>query len=216
MTVPMMEYLQPALEAVSLMWMELAMFVVASICYVVFTKKGEVAPPAQKKVFDTSTDASSTEKELMNKIAQNDYRVVVRLWQRVKSQDSSPNVPLIGVVNAMRMLGWTTASIVEDLKSALDCNPTLADGISEMLSIPGKEGLDDAKLIGEVIALLEGRSRVVESTAWNKLMAAQIRQKDIEGLAVTVSNLKQGIVVPVRARAALIANATQNGRLEVA
>jgi len=218
MAVPMMEYLQPALEAVSLMWMELAMFVIASICYVVFTKKGAGMSGKQeaKKVADTSTDASSTEKELMNKIAQKDYRVVVRLWQRVKSQDTAPNVPLIGVVNAMRMLGWPTTSIVEDLKSALDCNPTLADGISEMLSLPGKEGLDDAKLIGEVIALLEGRSRAVEVAAWKTLMAAQIRQKDIEGLAATVNSLKPGVFVPARAHAALIANAAQKGQLEVA
>merc|ERR1719248_209796 len=113
--------------------MELAMFVIASICYVVFTKKGAGMSGKQE--------------------AQKDDRVVVRLWQRVKSQDTAPNVPLIGVVNAMRMLGWPTASIVEDLRSALDCNPSLANGISEMLTISGKEGLDDAKLIGEVIAL---------------------------------------------------------------
>merc|ERR1740138_1835935 len=117
------------------------MFLIALICYAVFTKKGAglSGGPKAKKVFDTSTDASSTEKELMNKIAQNDYRVVVRLWQRVKSQDSAPNVPLIGVVNAMRMLGWPTASIVEEIKSALDCNPALSEGIMEMLSVGGKE-----------------------------------------------------------------------------
>merc|ERR1719393_776431 len=162
--------------------MELAMFFIALVCYAVFTKKGAGLSGGPKS----------------KKIAQNDYRVVVRLWQRVKSQDTAPNVPLIGVVNAMRMLGWPTSSIVEDLKSALDCNPTLADGISEMLSIPGKEGLDDAKLIGEVIALLEGRSRAVESAAWNRLMAAQIRQKDIAGLESTVRGLKPGVVVPAR------------------
>jgi len=213
-----MDYLQPALEALSLMWMEIAMFIIASVCYVVFTKKGAGMPPTgvKKMAAEKSSDASSTEKELMNKIAQNDYRVVVRLWQRVKSQDTAPNVPLIGVVNAMRMLGWPTSSIVEDLKSALDCNPTLADGISEMLSIPGKEGLDDAKLISEVILLLQGRSRAVESAAWNRLMAAQIRQKDTEGLAATVQSLKPGVVVPVRARAALVAHAVQKGQLEVA
>merc|ERR1719261_1838089 len=166
----MIEYLQPALEAVSLMWMELAMFVIASICYVVFTKKGAgISDKSEaKKLADTSTDASSTEKELMNKIAQKDYRVVVRLWQRVKSQDSAPNVPLIGVVNAMRMLGWPNPSIVEDLKSALDCNPTLAGGISEMLNVSGKEGLDDPKLIAEVMALLDGQGATVEPSAWNK------------------------------------------------
>merc|ERR1719375_1945547 len=193
------------------------MFLIASLCYAVFTKKGAglSGGPKPKKVVYASTDASSTEKELMNKIAQKDYRVVVRLWQRVKSQDTAPNVPLIGVVNAMRMLGWPTTSIVEDLKSALDCNPTLADGISEMLSLPGKEGLDDAKLIGEVIALLEGRSRAVESAAWNRLMAAQIRQKDIAGLEATVQSLKAGVVVPARARAALVAHAAQQGHLDV-
>merc|ERR1719387_3054910 len=194
------------------------MFIVASICYAVFSRKGAGMSPGQKpkKVADNFADASSTEKELMNKIAQNDHRVVVRLWQRVKSQDSAPNVPLIGVVNAMRMLGWPTSSIVEDLKSALDCNPTLAQGVSEMLSISGKDGLDDPKLISEVIALLDGCSAAVEPGAWNKLMAAQIRQKDIEGLAATVQNLKPGVNIPARAHAALIANAAQKGQLQVA
>eukprot|EP00746_Dinoflagellata_sp_MGD_P158203 gnl/MRDRNA2_/MRDRNA2_86416_c0_seq1.p1 gnl/MRDRNA2_/MRDRNA2_86416_c0~~gnl/MRDRNA2_/MRDRNA2_86416_c0_seq1.p1 ORF type:complete len:1075 (+),score=265.47 gnl/MRDRNA2_/MRDRNA2_86416_c0_seq1:152-3376(+) len=218
MAVPMMEYAERMLEAASLMWMELAMFLIALICYVVFSKKGTgfSGGPKAKKIAEGSADASSTEKELMNKIAQNDYRVVVRLWQRVKSQDTAPNVPLIGVVNAMRMLGWPTANIVEDLKSALDCNPSLADGISDMMSVSGKEGLDDAKLIQEVIGLLESRGAKVEFGAWGRLMAAHLRQKDIEGLAATVAGLKPGVVVPSRVHAALITHAAQKGDLEVA
>ena len=54
------------------------------------------------------------------------------------------------------------------------------------LSISGKDGLDDPKLICEVIALLDGCSAAVEPGAWNKLMAAQIRQKDIPACSQTL------------------------------
>lgn len=214
----LMEYLHPVLDAASLMWMELAMFVGAAICYVVFTKSSQLQGTGvkSKKIDDPGTDASSTEKELLNKINQNDHRVVVRLWQRVKSQDTAPNVPIIGVVNAMRMLGWPISSIVEELKSALDCNPALLDGIMEMLSLPGKEGIDDAKLLNAVISMLEERGHQVEAGAWNKLMAAQLRQKDIDGLIATEQNLRQGIVVNSRIRAALVAASAQRGRLDAA
>jgi len=84
--------------------MELAMFLVAALCYVVFTKRTAlpVSPPKGKKVVDMSSDASSTEQELVNKIAQNDYRVVVRhQHQRIVSLLGTGTVLLVAVATVL-------------------------------------------------------------------------------------------------------------------
>merc|ERR1719162_1035984 len=104
--------------------MELAMFAGAAVAYVIFVKGISMPSRAAKKAHSSGSsvsDVHTTEKELLAHLAKGDHRSVVRLWQRVKSLDRAPAVPLINVVGAMRTLGWPANNIVEELKSAVEC-----------------------------------------------------------------------------------------------
>merc|ERR1719387_3503141 len=190
-----------AIDAASLMWMELVMFGGAALCYIIFSK-GLVLSARTKKLGDSRSlsDVNSTGKELLAHLAKGDYRSAVRLWQRVKSLDRAPAVPLLGVIGAMRMLGWPTSSIVEEMRSAMDCNPALSDCVAEALRASGKDGLEDPKLIGGIIQLLEEHGIAVENQGYLRLLSAQLRQKDFDGLVKTAKKLGPGVQLPVRVR----------------
>merc|ERR1719379_2459532 len=124
-------------------------------------------------------------RELQRKLSAGDHRAVYKLWQRLKSLDTTPHGCLAGVVRAMKQLGKPAPEILAELKSAMECNATISDGLVDLLEALQSEkngALDDALITG-VMELLEGQKQsgngsVDVSKKRLALLAAAVRQSN--------------------------------------
>mmetsp|Transcript_29064 Transcript_29064/g.92682 ORF Transcript_29064/g.92682 Transcript_29064/m.92682 type:complete len:1084 (+) Transcript_29064:133-3384(+) len=222
-----------ALEAASLVWMELAMFAAAAALYVLWS--GGVPGPElgkwvsqmsqrvpQKKLAGagsatrsprTGSGGGEVERELRENLAKSDHRAVFRLWQRVKGLKEAPEIDLASVVDSMRKLGRNSSDVVAELRSALDSNPGLLSGIA---ALPAALLRDDAvELLDAIVGLLEERGSPVETSVYAGLMGAQLRRRDFSGVAATASRVPSGSLTP-KMRAMLASAAAQRSRLDEA
>jgi len=124
-------------EFFALVWMEMVMCALAMGCYAVF--KGRDTPPiAQKKKEGSSPDSPRSReedlvgREMQVKLKAGDDRAVYKLWQRLKSLDSAPHGCLPGVVRALQRLGKPASEVVAELRSAIECNAALAEGLVDL------------------------------------------------------------------------------------
>merc|ERR1719379_1576642 len=126
-------------------------------------------------------------RELQRKLSAGDHRAVYKLWQRLKSLDTAPHDCLSGVVRAMQQLGKPSPEILAELRSAMECNATIAEGLVDLLEAlqKGKSGAADDDLISGVMGLLDGQKQSCHVTidASRKrlaLFAAALRQSNMD------------------------------------
>merc|ERR1719324_1950555 len=109
-------------------------------------RKLQVGPVKKKSVSDDDDDDNRPLKEsdlvgreLQRKLSAGDHRAVYKLWQRLKSLDTAPHGCLSGVVRAMQQLGKPAPEILTEMRSALECNATIAEGLVDLLEALQRE-----------------------------------------------------------------------------
>merc|ERR1719265_34233 len=147
-------------DLVSVMWVEIAMFIVAGIGYALLYGGVLPVPTALKKVMsdEPQSEPERVARELQSKLATGDFLAVYKLWQRAKSfEEAVSGGVLIAAAEAMRKLGRSTNDIAGEFKSALECNPALGEGeaTADLLETLQKEGKPSADLHEALRAVFE-------------------------------------------------------------
>mmetsp|Transcript_102229 Transcript_102229/g.284765 ORF Transcript_102229/g.284765 Transcript_102229/m.284765 type:complete len:1078 (+) Transcript_102229:112-3345(+) len=215
--------LSAAIEAASLVWMELAMFAAAAALYALWaggapnSRLGKLLPSTKsaprKPTCAGAACASGVEHELREHLAKGDHRAVLRLWHRAKALEEAPLLDLASVVDSMRKLGRSAPEVLAELRSALNSCPGL---LPSFAALPAALLRDDAvELLDGTLALLEERDFNVEPTAYAGLMGAQLRRRDYAGVAATASRVPSHALSP-KMRAMLASAAAQRSRLDEA
>lgn len=196
-------------EIFALIWMELLMVAISALGYVLFM--GRKLPNAvlpglnqkNKSIPDEDRPAKEADlvgRELQRKLSSGDNRAVYKLWQRLKSLDTAPHGCLSGVVKAMQQLGKPAPEILAELRSALECNATIAEGLVDLLeSLQNEKGsaADDVLTTG-VMELLEGQKQSCDGPANASrkrlaLLAAALRQSNMDDVFTHLKKLKQDV-----------------------
>jgi pentatricopeptide repeat protein len=127
------------------MWMEIAMLCVAALAYVLFTGRVPGLSPSAKKLSDdnSASEEEHVARELQSRFDAGDHRAVFKLWQRVKSFDKAPVVSLVSVVQSMEALGKSHSEVCGELRSGLECNASLSDGLDELMESLRRNGSED-------------------------------------------------------------------------
>merc|ERR1719473_1870477 len=120
----------------------------AALAYAIFIGRDKLPPALQMKM--------KKHDDLQRKVSTNDHKGVFKIWQRLKSLDGAPHGCLSGVVRSMQQLGKPASEILAELKSAVECNPAISEGLVELLeSLQRENGKSDETLVSGVTALLE-------------------------------------------------------------
>merc|ERR1719158_660849 len=126
-------------------------------------------------------------RELQRKLSAGDNRAVYKIWQRLKSLDTAPHGCVTGVVQAMQRLGKPAPEILAELKSALECNATISEGLVDLLETlqNEKSSTVDDDLVTGLMELLEGQKRSSSGTSDVSrkrlaLLAAALRQSNMD------------------------------------
>jgi len=182
-------------EALSLVWMELAMLVTSALVYVAIVGLPQKAGKKKKVIYEDSAPAA-------------DAKEVYQQWQEAKTNDSTMPGGLHAAVTAMRQLHKSTAEIMSELREA-----NIKNILPDVATLPAALLRDDAiELVPPLMELLEEFGRPADVSTRASLMAAQLRRKDFEGVATTAAMLKGNQLTP-KMRAILAAAAVQQGRL---
>merc|ERR1719172_290739 len=152
---------QTLTEMIAVAWMELAMFSIAAVFYGLFTGKlpGLSTAAKTKKMDETASALSEEERvvrDLQRRLGENDHHPAFKLWQHVKSFDTAPLFDLAGVVRSMRALGKTNDDVIAELRSGLECNASIADGVNDLLEALRREGA--MQLLDGVVKCLVARN----------------------------------------------------------
>jgi len=213
------ELVSTALQAGSLVWMELAMFAAAGVLYLIFTGIPPIGNRISKRVFvahggcSTSKSCSETAGPDGELSGQGDHAAVLRNWEKEKKSEQAPKCDLASVVDAMRKLGKTNSDVIAELRSALQANPALLPSVEGLLSALVKD--DAAELLQAAIVLLEENGRSPDKFAYAGLMGALLRRRDFAGVASVAARVPSESMTP-KMRAILATAAAQRGRLDEA
>mmetsp|Transcript_105684 Transcript_105684/g.187941 ORF Transcript_105684/g.187941 Transcript_105684/m.187941 type:complete len:866 (-) Transcript_105684:186-2783(-) len=181
-------------EAVSLVWMELAMLIASALVYVSIV--GIPRPSKTKKIMYDDDGPAAGAKE------------VYRQWQQAKKSGSPMHGGLYAAVTAMRQLHKPSTQILSDLRTVSK------KFLPEVEALPAALLRDDAlELLPSVLQLLEELGRPADASIHASLMAAQLRRRDLEGVAATAARLSE---LTPKMRGILAAAAGQQGRLDEA
>lgn len=156
------------MEVVTTMWMEIAMLCFAGLAYVLFTGRVPGLSPTAKKLADdnSASEEDYVSRELQKRFDAGDYRAVFKLWQRVKSFDKAPVVSLVAVVQSMQALGKNCNEVISELKSGLECNAYLNEGLDELVEVLRREGPEElASSVGSMLKEQNGKRRSPKSTS---------------------------------------------------
>mmetsp|Transcript_64362 Transcript_64362/g.181487 ORF Transcript_64362/g.181487 Transcript_64362/m.181487 type:complete len:942 (+) Transcript_64362:146-2971(+) len=209
-------------EAASLVWMELAMFGLAAMCYIFFVgipglgatklaakgKKGSAVCKIQSSGACQAVTPEPRQKAAV--VASSD---VLGLWERAMSLGEVPQLDLASVVDSMCELGKLPSDIVDELRSALDKNPALLPSIA---SLPSAFLRDDrVDMLDVTLGLLEQHGHVADVSMYGGLMAALLRRRNYVAVAATGARVASDALTP-RMRAILASAAAQRGLLDEA
>merc|ERR1719281_1967673 len=158
----------------------------------------------KRKKFDND-DGSMKEsdlvgRELQRKMSAGDHQGVYKLWQRLKSLDTTPHGCLSGAVQSMQQLGKPSTEILAEVRSALECNATISEGLVDLLEALQREksASTDDTLITGIMELLEGQKQSSDGTADASrkrlaLLAAALRQSNMDDVFTHLKKLKQDV-----------------------
>eukprot|EP00439_Symbiodinium_sp_Y106_P023694 s5439_g2.t3 len=204
-----------AQEALSLVWMELAMFGVAALVYVACMGLPQRGTKTKGKLANAYEDAPLRE-------AKESWKH----WEQVKrgraELTGSFGSGLYKALTAMRQLRKSGSEVEEELRAALK-GPASAKLLSEMEALPAALLRDDEHvsdcgaidLLPPVLQVLQDWDKRAETSTYAALMAAQLRRRDFAGVGITASKLPEDALTP-KMRAILAAAAAQRGKLEEA
>jgi pentatricopeptide repeat protein len=183
-------------EFLALVWMELLMCGIAALAYAAFIGRDKLPPASQaqmKNKVDLEDDQPTREldvvsRDLQHKVSANDHRGVFKIWQRLKSLNGMPHGCLPGIVRCMQHLGKPAAEILAELKSAIECNAAVSDGLVDLLeNLQRENGTADETLVSGVTALLEETKHSSASAGVNDaarkrvaLLNSALRQSNCE------------------------------------
>lgn len=173
-----------AFEAISLVWMELAMFAVAAVVYVAVVGLPQVGPKKRSKKPGYEDTASNEAEETYKK------------WQQVKKgkAELSGATGLYLVLTSMRQLKKSPSEIESELRSALEAAKHL---LPDVEALPATLLRDDAvDLLPPVLQVLQDVGKRAEITVYASLMAAQLRRRDFAGVNLTASKLPEDVLTP--------------------
>jgi len=123
------------------------LYSVACSYFRTFSPDVYVQAPSKKR-----TEEKLVAQQLRSSLAEGDHHGAFKLWQRAKSLEGVIAVCLVDVVHMLRALGKSHGEVVDELRSALDCNPSFGDSAAEMLDDLRRRGM--IGLLGKIISLL--------------------------------------------------------------
>jgi len=175
-----------ALEAASLLWMELAMFAAAAFIYAICIGLPSAKSKKMKglKLFAGHAEGKDT------------HRAVMINWREVKKGKGPAlnNSELYGVVDTMRQLGKSTAEVVSELRAAVQANGGLKAAVA---ALPAALLRDDAlELLSSTLALLQEFGQDADIPCYAGLMAGQLRRWDFAGVVATATKVPQESFTP--------------------
>lgn len=190
------------LEAASLAQVEIAMFFMAAICYVVFNGAGailpantpgkgklaEFEPPATKeKNRDQSPANESLEEERVSKALQlalqsKDHTQVLRLWQKVKTLRVAPGGVSLGAVadSLLKNSNRDTAFVVRELSDGFEKNAGLqeANVVQALLEALVKSG--DLGLMEAVLRCFRSMNLLRDPRGYEMLLDALLAKRSFQ------------------------------------
>jgi len=226
-----------AAEVLSLIWMELAMFIVAAVGYVLFHGQIPLISSSRRiKKACGDEAASETERaaqEMQRRVAAGDNLGVFKIWQRIKSLDLSPSsmgttetdgttsFPLYAVAVAMRALGKAGHEIAAEFRTAAECNEGLvdADAVAALVEELRKEGPDSAPLVSALqapgfFAPLSTQSTAVSPFSSSRANNSRYSLTPSAKMTGTVAAVASPTVTSLRSSQSLLVGALRRGHLD--
>merc|ERR1719515_390084 len=158
------------------------MFCVAAVVYGLLTGKlPGLGSASRKKEPERASELSDEERvvrDLQSRLGENDHHAAFKLWQHVKSLDNVPVFDLAGVVRSMRALGKTNDEVLAELRSGLECNASIADGVNDLLEDLRREGA--MQLLDSVVKFVVARNLGVDVKTYDALMTWHAKRGHLE------------------------------------
>merc|ERR550514_994898 len=204
-------------ELLSLVWMELLMFGIAAVGYVLFYGGLPLFNAPGKAAAKKISEDERIEKELQTRLSEGDHLAVFKLWQRVKTFDRAPSVSLIHIVESMKQLGKPEPEIVGEIRTAMECNEVFAERevLGALLDALAKES--SLELLGPIAEMAESRKVPVDPVVYEALLFRHFQKqnyKEVGRLAHKFETL--GLTLTARMRMTLISTALRQSRLDEA
>eukprot|EP00929_Paragymnodinium_shiwhaense_P049393 TRINITY_DN24914_c0_g1_i1.p1 TRINITY_DN24914_c0_g1~~TRINITY_DN24914_c0_g1_i1.p1 ORF type:complete len:1074 (+),score=278.77 TRINITY_DN24914_c0_g1_i1:158-3379(+) len=198
-----------AFEALSLVWMELSMFLVAGIVYVLFLGG------SRKQVRSGDGPAGKAAKlaEPVESHDHGDATDVLSLWSEAQASGTTSAIDLVLVVEAFRKTGKSCTDIIQEFRAGIEANAALLSNIEVLPAALLRD--DNVELLSSTVSLLEEFKRAPDSSVYAGLMGAMLRRRDYTGIAKAAANVAPENVTP-KMRSLLAASAAQRGRLDEA
>merc|ERR1719335_583010 len=104
------------------------------------------------KAIDVSgpSEEEKVAQDLESRLAEGDHLAVYKLWQRAKSFDMPSSIPLSGILNSMQKLGKSTDGILNEFRTAIECNDALfsADAVQTLFESLKKDAQNEELISG--------------------------------------------------------------------
>mmetsp|Transcript_32231 Transcript_32231/g.70235 ORF Transcript_32231/g.70235 Transcript_32231/m.70235 type:complete len:1074 (+) Transcript_32231:106-3327(+) len=218
-------------EVASLVWVEVALFLAATLIYVTFvgpvphnlagSKSGKKTKSPFKATGGQAAPSSASvptrdgtvAQEMRHHAALGNHAAVIVAWQGIQAQTEVSSVDLSVVADSMRRLGASLSEIVDELRSGLEKNPSLLPSLAALPAALLRDNNMD--LLDGALGLLEEQGSPAEPKMYAGLMTAQLRRRNYEGVAAIAGRVPDDAQTP-RMRAMLAAAAAHRGRLDEA
>jgi len=207
-----------AIEAASLVWIELTMLVSAAVVYAAFTggvQTGSLTQWLSRKAIPVgslkASSSTSIEQELRRSASHGDHNSVLLLWQQMKSLTKPFNVNFSSIVDAMLKTGSSSEDVVDELRQSVESNPSLLKCLANLPSALLRD--DNLELAIHVIELLQEFGHTLDVSVQATLISAQLRRQDYEGIVKTALGLSDDVLTP-RLRSMIATALVHTGSLD--
>merc|ERR1719316_1132363 len=163
-----------AFNAVSVVWLELVMFSVAAVVYLLFNGGLARAPVGAPRKKEEDLRPEQTP------------RATVEAWQKGES-----SVPVLAALSAMQTLGWDTGAVLGALEAALRARPHLRSTaqINELVADLARRGERD--LLDGVLELLPGLQVQPDPRSYEVLLEAHCCLENFHEVKSLAARLRQ-------------------------
>merc|ERR1719197_1344386 len=156
------------------------------------------------------SDEERVVRDLQSRLGEKDHHAAFKLWQHVKSFDSVPVFDLADVVRSMRALGKTNDEVVAELRSGLECNASIVDGLSDLLEALRREGA--IQLLDGVVKCLVARNLGVDARTCDALMTWHTKRGNFEEVCALGERCQE--LITTKMRLMLVGAALRRSRLD--